>query len=394
MAITFTASMPRVQRISRDLGLMLGTLTVSGAYTPGAGRLALPTTLTKYFLASTIYSMNFEKGPSALYDLEYDQSANKVKVFTDAPPVVAEEFLTTAGGTANSCTLKYPPAYINYVCGGASDYATPYYVICGAAGVANVKAAQAHVNMDTGVVTFAATAPVLVKVSYVTKAAKVFADNMVEDETITLESTGGVDLANLACCIQAVTDIEVAATPVAHKLITDGSDAVASGEAEIDWVSGSVTNITSEGTQDAEAGLCTYIKKPTTGFLVNHFIEEESQTVTTDISALTTHPVLAWSTCGVTVCDDKATHGIIGVGETAASGGGEASLTIAYTTNTGLIGEGRQVIFTHSADSNPTNLLASYIRGAPAELTIQKIEPYVASGTIASSVVTIIGKLS
>lgn len=371
MALTFTSDMPRPERVSRSLGRFTGTLSASGTYSSGG--FSLPTTLTDYF--KDIYSVNLLLGISnERYEFAYDRSNDKIIVYEKNPPLVVVQELVTV--TSNVGTLKYRPAFINWI----ADGNTPYIPLAPTTGGIAVASGHCAVDLSNGTLTFLAGDSVSsVTVSYITKAAKDFADNIVTEEEVTL-SDSGVDLENAAVAIQYVTDNDDGDTlkPVANT--------AAAGEVLVGWTDGasSVTELTVAAGDDGNDGLVTYIKDPGSGFLNDRFIEDEEVAVGGDDEVESSYPILAISTAGFFTSDDGDPCQLIKDGGTVGASGELA--TCLFTAGYGPIGGGNICQFDLSSDNDPTNSRISYLWGYPWELNRQQIEPL---GTVSVAAIPI-----
>jgi hypothetical protein len=145
----------------------------------------------------------------------------------------------------------------------------------------------------------------------VTQAWKDVFDNLVEDEPLAVArfTAGTPDvwlLAHMACAVQNVTWND-AATIKAMLPCVSGTDP-ATAEVAVDFVNTADTSLSTreEDTVDVDlaAGYIpyvTYIKKPTSGFLYDRFVEQEDLTPSSDIITIaspTVDEVLLFGTCG------------------------------------------------------------------------------------------------
>lgn len=228
---------------------------------------------------------------------KYDQANRKIRVFAPAPPVVFEETVTV---TDDVGTLRYPAAFIMYVGSGNAGYK----VIPG--GLVPVTGTVAVSTFAAGVrptLTFLAGDSVTsCNVTYITQAWKEIFDNIVyakmtagvrvtghADLTFTAGTPDTVDLGELAVGIQTIM-WDDNATYKACKALYLGEDP-ATTECAVDFSNASGDTRLSfkeEDTVDAatDSIYCTYIRKPSSGFVADRFIEEDDLIPSTDVVTL------------------------------------------------------------------------------------------------------------
>jgi hypothetical protein len=250
--------------------------------------------------------------PKSGMTFEYDFTNQKVKAFCPAPPIVFEELVTVTAGVG---TLKYPAAYIMYV--GFNDLA--FKVIPGSltpvTGSVAVSTPAAGIRNTLTFLT--ADAVTSCYVTYVTQAWPDVFNNLVHAKL-----TGGVrvtghsglvftagtpdliDLGEYAIAIQNITWSDNGVIKPMQALYL--GETAATTEATIDFSVASNTRISvlQTDTMDAAADsvYIDYIRKPSSGFLANRFIEEDDCTPSGDVITLSSglimsHPLI-FGTCG------------------------------------------------------------------------------------------------
>lgn len=281
------------------------------------------------------------------YDLEYDISNQKVKVLAPAPPIVFEEVVTmTDGTTYDTGTTKYPMAWPLYASNGNKALGLMPVGM-------NPVTTTVAINMHSATPGTRATLTSLhatddyatITISYITQAWKEVFDNLVEGETM----VAGVTTTNGITFTEGTPDVISFITPGPYlcglmvgldlngtmscpKPLALAQTAVA-GEYALDWtdaapVATSVSPVTTENWNAATSTVYfNYIKKPTSGFLYDRFVEEDAITAGSQIA---THAgsqnilqPLLWSTPGfmpsVTVSTTSATWPIGSIGMTLGS---------------------------------------------------------------------------
>lgn len=311
------------------------------------------------------------------FTFEYDVTNQKVKVFAPAPPIVHNELVTV---TSNVGTLKYPAAYIMHVSYGNAAYK----VIPG--GLTPVTTTVSVSEPAWGVrntLTFLSTDSVTyVYVTYITQAWKEVFDNYVlatltagarvgghADLTFTAGTPDTLDLGEYAVAIQSVMWND-AGTYKACKACYAGVDP-ATTEVAIDFTnsSSSETRVSFREEDTVDTALDTvyvqYIKKPTSGFLYDRFVEEDDLTPSSDVVTcssghLSGSNMLLYGSCGDMPGPTGAYANIISsleaVGTTATL---IQPTTLNSATNTMTLGS-------NHADSD--HVKPSYLVGWPYEI--------------------------
>lgn len=228
----------------------------------------------------------------------YDQANRKIKVFTQAPPVVYEE-AHTVPATPFKITLNYPAAAILNIASATVGYDFIEASDTLGAGEAQLTAAMAE-GVRTGL-TFASEVGA-VKVTYITQA---WADvwNHRNAATAVATATHVADLGATACFIESC--LAAGGTPSSKPGYLFGGDTVASTEAEVDFTdsgagtAGDTTLTFAAG--DAITGVTiTYIELPSSGFIADRFLEHQDTTMAAGASAALNplHPILFHSLGG------------------------------------------------------------------------------------------------
>lgn len=157
------------------------------------------------------------------------------------------------------------------------------------------------------------------KVSYVTQAWKDVWDNLVQDEVITLASGGAVDSDYE---IAALMYVDQTSTTAAGLTIIDEDDTAASGEVAVYFGQTTGTFKASHADQNGKSCKVTYIKKPSSGFLYDRAVDNE--TATADGSDPYTHtfdyPILLWGYAGCVPFNTGTTQVLIDYASTPAAG--------------------------------------------------------------------------
>ena len=297
--------------------------------------------------------------PKNGYTFEYDETNEKVKVFASAPAIVYEEQQTIATAAV---TLNYPAAYIIAVAQANANIAITDTGATLAANQCKPTAALA-VGTRTGL-TFHAGLSGVVYVTYVTQAWKEVWDNLVQSEVVTVTSNVG-EMANRSVGIQSIRVSSSSGTTLNAMLMLDKDDTVATSEVEVDWSPAGDSGTTTELTfyaAEATAATVTYIKKPTSGFLYDNLVEEETATLTAVGEGNLQHlqyPVLMWSYAGQIPINGQTTQAIINERGTA----GTAEAYMFWTEGSGVTQFGAAI--TNQATAVST---ATYIKGRPQDI--------------------------
>jgi len=243
----------------------------------------------------TVDSVKFFDGRG--FTFEYDYTNKKVKVFGAAPPIVYEEKHTLGAvdilGTTTQAQLRYPAAYIMNIASATANYAMLSQDSVTGTGEINVELYEGTPGTRALLTANSAQASETIYVTYVTQAWRDVFANLVVDEAHAFATTG----AALSYTPIAIMYLDAgAAVPSSTNLkMLYSADTPAAGEASIDFTYGATGWITSQASY--LTGLITYIKKPTSGFLADKFVDSESAVMATGVSA-STWPILLWGTAG------------------------------------------------------------------------------------------------
>jgi len=293
------------------------------------------------------------------YTFEYDETNEKVKVFAPAPAIVYEEQHTIAD---NLVTLNYPAAFLINVA-----QANDNIPISDADATTVTGQCRPYEDFAAGAqssVTFFDSTGV-VYVTYVTQAWKEVWDNLVQGETVTVTSNLGT-FANQAVAVQS---IRPSGTTTAAALMLDKDDTAATTETELDWSdgSGTTTSITFVSADAHSSAVVTYIKKPSSGFLYENFVEEETATLGNFASGVTyqllNYPVLLWSYAGQIPINAQTTQSIVNRGGTL----GAAEADMIWDMPSGVTGTEYGYIAAIT-NQNTAMTTATYVRGRQQDI--------------------------
>ncbi len=160
-----------------------------------------------------------------------------------------------------------------------------------------------------------------VYVTYITQAWKDVWDNLVQEETQTT-TTHAATLTNIPIAIQAINATGTTSTNAC--LMLDKDDTPATGECKIVPTTGVITFAAADAVTSC---VVTYIKKPSSGFLYNRFVAEESISAASNVCT-PTYPILIWGYSGQLPENAAVTEQFVSLGGTA--GTGEAKLDLIY----------------------------------------------------------------
>lgn len=251
------------------------------------------------------------------YHFEWDSTNETIKVLHQGPPVVVEEQHVLAGGSAGSTlTLDYPPAYIMNVCSAGDNI--PITTVAATLGSGECKPTAAFAWDTRGGLTFHTDVTATVFVTYATQAWHDVWINLVQDEAGTA-ATHVVTLANDALAIQAITG--AGGTAKNAFLMLDKDDTSATGEVSVDWTDTASTTLTFATADAITASVTTYIKNPGSGWLFDHWVEEESSSAATNICTAV-KPIALWGYAGQLPENGAVTETLIEIN--GSQGTGEA----------------------------------------------------------------------
>ena len=392
--ITITLDPIRDRHILGKIKMGVGTVQFGdGALTYPYGGIQMPA-VGVFGMNKVIDAMNVMNGLSGGgYEYRYDKTNRKIKIFTLAPTIVFEEVVTMASNTTG--TTKYPMAWPLYASNGNVALGL---LPTGLTPVTTTLAINMHsATPGTRATLTARTADAYstVTISYITQAWKEVFDNLVEAEVMTegATTTNGITFTQgTPDVISFITPgpflcglmvgLSLAGTVSVPKPLYKGETAVAE-EYALDWTDGSPVATTMEvvTTEDWNAATASiyfnYIKKPTSGFLYDRFVEEDSAACSSQIY---THAAsknilqsLLWSTPGFMPAEtDNSTAATWPIGSIGMTLGSTAQFqptnyhlkNKAVTAGTWTSGTGAHVTLT---------VKPSYVYGTPEE--IQVVEP-------------------
>ena len=314
---------------SLEFGDSALTYPYGGIPMPAIGKFGMNREVSEMLLTDTTYD-------GLIY--RYDQANRKIQIFAPAPPVVFEEVVAL---TANlTGTTKYPMAWPLYASNGNQALGL---LPAGLTPVTKTIAINMHSSTPGTRATITAKASdtyTTITISYITQAWKEVFDNLVEAEVMTAGATttngitftaGGTDVISFITAAPFLCGLMVGlslnGTVSAPKPLQKGQTAAAA-EYALDWTNTSplATTMTIATAQNWDAATAiiyfNYLKKPTSGFLYDRFVEEDSITSNTQVA---THAgsqnllqPLLWSTPGfmpsVTVSTTSATWPIGSIG--------------------------------------------------------------------------------
>lgn len=229
------------------------------------------------------------------YNLEYDYTNKKIKVFAPAPPIVYEE-KHTIPATPYQVTLDYPAAAILNIASATACYHVIEPSDTVASGEVQLAAAMAAGERPT--LTFHADETTeVIYVTYITQAwTDVWNNRVASEEQAT--TTHVATLTNDVIFVESISALDTNAASVSSRPeILRGGDTVASGECELDYTDKTLTFAAGDAVTDVVA---TYIKLPASGFLADRFLEDQDNTIASAVSAalLPVHPLLFHGVCG------------------------------------------------------------------------------------------------
>jgi hypothetical protein len=160
-----------------------------------------------------------------------------------------------------------------------------------------------------------------VYVTYITQAWKDVWDNLVQEESQTT-TTNAATLTNVPIAIQAINATGTTSTNAC--LMLDKDDTPATGECKIVATTGVITFAAADVVTSC---VVTYIKKPTSGFLYNRFVAEESMSAASNVCT-PAYPILLWGYSGQIPENTAVTEEFISLAGSA--GTDEAKLDLMY----------------------------------------------------------------
>lgn len=279
----------------------------------------------------------------------YDPTNKKIKVLSNAPAIVYEEKHTIAD---NAITLNYPAAYIMGIC--QADGPLKLTTSGATLAAAECKPSSIFTKDARPTINFHSGASGVVYVTYITQAWKEVWDNLVQEEVVAVTTNTG-NLVNQAIAIQAIKSTGTTSTNCC--LMDDKDDTVATAECAIDMTSTS-KSLTFAAADVVTSAVVTYIKKPSSGFLLNRFIAEEAMSAASNVCT-PAYPILLWGYSGQIPENGALTEQFISLAGTAGANESKFDLMFHTTRITG-----------HSI----TTGTAMYVWGRPWEIPAVPLE--------------------
>jgi len=309
---------PRDRHILGKIRMSNGTISFGdGALTYPYGGVPMPA-IGNFGMNKEVTALEIVDNSGGGLIYRYDQANRKMKIFAQAPPIVFEEVVAL---TANlTGTTKYPMAWPIYASNGSQALGL---MPTGMTPVTKTIAINMHSATPGTRATITAKATdtyTTVTITYITQAWKEVFDNLVEGETMVAGATttngitfteGTPDVISFItpgpylCGLMVGLDLN--GTMSCPKPLALAQTAVA-GEYALDWtdaapVATSVSPVTTENWNAATSTVYfNYIKKPTSGFLYDRFVEEDAITasgqVATHAGSTNILQPLLWSTPG------------------------------------------------------------------------------------------------
>ena len=398
-ATDFTTTIDRAQIGKYRHGI--GSLTFGdGAKTYPFGGIPLPA-IGHFGLQKAVSVLDvLNKGSNGLHYV-YDRTNHKIKAYMLAPAVVFGEVVTLTGNTTG--TTKYPMAWPIYASTGNVALRLLPAGLTPVTGTISINMNSSTPGARATITALAGDSYSTITISYITQAWKEVFDNLVEAETMTAGATTTNGITFTAGTPDVISFIDAGAflcglmvgltlstTVSAPKPCQKGQTTVA-GEYALDWTNTSPAATTMSVVTTANWNAATasikfnYIKKPTSGFLYDRFVEEDaltssSQVVTFSSGGNISQPML-FSTPGympsVTVSTTSATWPIGGIGMTLGSTA-QWQPTLWYPRDRAVAAS----TFTSGTGAAASLVVKpSYIYGVPEE--IPSLEPLeVPDGTI------------
>jgi hypothetical protein len=289
--------------------------------------------------------------PSEGFTFSYDHTNNKVQAYQVAPPIVFEEVVTV---TSDVGVLMYPAVFIMSVSASTTHYHPIPGGITPAAGQVSVSNYTPTFTPGTTSLTFrTADSVTTCVVTYATQSWKSLVDNYVYAKitagarvyghaslTFTPGGTDEVDLGEAAVAIGSITWSDNGVIKEVNP-IAKGATA-ATKEVALDWSdSTNVTlNFLASDTMDAAADsiYIVYIKKPTTGYLSTHFVEDSDSTPSTDVCTFAPTLVdgqyfILWGTSGTLAGPTTKFNNIVASTATIGSGATDIQPTKVFVAS-------------------------------------------------------------
>jgi len=397
----------QVQRISRDYGMITGTITFDSSYADGGELIAGTTVLDSDGNVTGLDQLFNTFGSSLSSILEFDvnlpngysykldtstKGSEKLRVYdAGVPPIVFEENIDADADT--DIPIKYPAAHINYIATVAAPKIPVFGGITPTAGMVAVNMGCLSTS-TTGTITKGAQTKLTfvggegtttTKVSYITQAWKDVSDNMgvlkVEgngtgvDQIFgeTTAATWASDVLTLGTDVVGVSSHtwDNGGTIVIPSVVLGVGVAPAATEIAIDYLNSNTALVTYQATDQTETDgdfiYMQYIKQPATGFLVDRF-ENALITESTNTFTFLSNPLL-YGSCGQWP-SGVTLNGldIVTIQDTVATG--QAHFTTIAQSPNGMTGP---VHVTEEA-AGDEDMVPAYLYGSIGEIETQAIE--------------------
>lgn len=330
------------RHILGKLKMVTGTMAFGDrALTYPTGGVPVPT-IGNFGFNKAVKGMNLANPLNNGLSFRYDRTNHKLKCYAAAPLVVFEEVVTLTDNTTG--TTKYPMAWPLYASTGNVALGL---LPLGLTPVTTTISVDMHSDSPGTPATLTALAGdsyTTITISYITQAWTEVFDNLVEGETMTAGATTTNGITFTAATPDVISFISAGpwlcglmvglnlnGTISAPKPCEKAQTTVA-GEYAVDWTNTSPAATTMKVVTTANWNAATavitfnYIKKPTSGFLYDRFVEEDAITSSSQVATFAggniSQPLL-WSTPGympsVTVSTTSATWPIGATGMTLGS---------------------------------------------------------------------------
>lgn len=325
--------------------------------------------------------------PQDGYVFEYDYTNKKIKVKAAAPAVVYEEAKTvTQSDSIYSITLDYPAAFIMNV--ATSDTSILPVYSTGTTAESAKYAFNLVADIPTTLYFNVAQNNTAVYVTYATQAWRELWSNVVVGEVD--DVSGNVtNLSYNAIAIMAVkADNATAGYQANSTLFLDKDDTAAAGECAVDFTpSAGNTQLTFAGASAVDSATVTYVKKPSAGFLLNNWVEEETAILEAG-NQTTAYPVLLWAYANQVPINTKTTQTLIKEATTNASLATDQAFF--WNWHRGAPGDASRI----ATNEQTAMTTATYVKGFASE--VQTVPLEVPNGTDLSGItgvrVEIIGR--
>lgn len=394
------------RHILGKLKMSMGTLSFGDrTLTYPFGGIPLPS-IGSFGMNKVIKGMNISGPVNNGFQFRYDRANHVLKAYALAPTVVFEEVVTLTDHTTG--TTKYPMAWPLYASNGNQALGLLPVGLTPVTKTISIDMHSAYPGTRATITALPGDSYTTVTISYITQAWTEVFDNLVEGETMTAGATTTNGITFTAGTPDTISFLNAApflcglmvglnlnGTVSAPKPCDKGQTTVA-GEYALDWTNTSpaatTMKVVTTANWDAATASITfnYIKKPSSGFLYDRFVEENAITSSSQVATFSGGNIaqpLLWSTPGfmpsVTVSTTSATWPIGGTGMTLGSTA-QWKPTNYYMKNRAVTA----ATFTSGTGVNASLAVKpSYLYGIPDE--IQTIAPLEVPDTVAMPVTTL-----